>query len=43
MVFSSLLFLFRYLPVMLILYYAAPRRLRNGVLFLGSLFFFVLL
>ena len=40
MVFSSLLFLFRYLPVMLILYYAAPRRLRNGVLFLGSLFFY---
>ena len=40
MVFSSLLFLFRFLPVMLILYFAAPKRFRNGVLFLGSLFFY---
>lgn len=40
MVFSSLLFLFRFLPVMLILYFAVPRRFRNGVLFLGSLFFY---
>ena len=40
MVFSSLLFLFRFLPVMLIAYFAAPGRLRNGILFLGSLFFY---
>lgn len=40
MVFSSLLFLFRFLPVMIIVYFAAPRRLRNGILFLGSLFFY---
>lgn len=40
MVFSSLLFLFRFLPVMLIAYFAAPGRFRNGILFLGSLFFY---
>ena len=40
MIFSSLLFLFRFLPVMLIAYFAAPKRLRNGVLFLGSLVFY---
>lgn len=40
MIFSSLLFLFRYLPVMIILYFAVPKRLRNGVLFLGSLVFY---
>lgn len=40
MVFSSLLFLFRFLPVMIILYFAAPKRLRNGILFLGSLVFY---
>lgn len=40
MVFSSLLFLFRFLPVMLAVYYGAPKRLRNGVLFLGSLIFY---
>lgn len=40
MVFSSLLFLFRFLPIMLLLYFAAPTRLRNGILFLGSLVFY---
>ncbi len=40
MVFSSLLFLFRFLPVMLLAYYAAPVRFRNGVLFIGSLIFY---
>lgn len=40
MVFSSLLFLFRFLPVMIIAYFAAPKRYRNGVLFLGSLIFY---
>lgn len=40
MVFSSLLFLFRFLPVMLIVYFAAPKRFRNGVLFIGSLIFY---
>lgn len=40
MVFSSLLFLFRFLPLMLIAYFAVPKRFRNGVLFIGSLFFY---
>ena len=40
MVFSSLLFLFRFLPLVLVLYYAVPRRLRNLVLLLVSLVFY---
>lgn len=40
MVFSSLLFLFRFLPILLLAYFAAPARLRNGVLFIGSLVFY---
>jgi len=40
MVFSSLLFLFRFLPLMLAAYFIVPRRFRNGVLFLGSLIFY---
>ena len=39
MVFSSLLFLFRFLPLVLILYYAVPARARNLVLLLVSLVF----
>lgn len=40
MVFSSLLFLFRFLPVVLALYYILPGKFRNIVLFLFSLFFY---
>lgn len=40
MVFSSLLFLFRFLPAVLLLYYIAPRKIRNLVLFLFSLLFY---
>lgn len=40
MVFSSLLFLFRFLPLVLILYYVLPARLRNAVLLAFSLFFY---
>ena len=40
MVFSSLLFLFRFLPLVFLLYYLTPRRVRNVVLFLFSLFFY---
>ena len=39
MIFSSLLFLFRFLPAVLVLYYLAPRPLRNLVLLLCSLVF----
>ena len=40
MVFSSLLFLFRFLPAVLILYYIAPRKARNFVLLAVSLIFY---
>ena len=40
MVFSSLLFLFRFLPAVLLLYFIAPRPLRNLVLLLVSLVFY---
>ena len=40
MIFSSLLFLFRFLPAVLLLYYLAPRPLRNLVLLLCSLVFY---
>ncbi len=40
MIFSSLLFLFRFLPVVLLLYFACPRPGRNLVLLLTSLVFY---
>lgn len=40
MIFSSLLFLFRFFPAVLICYYLVPRSLRNLVLFLFSLLFY---
>lgn len=40
MVFSSVVFLFRFLPLFFILYYMVPGRMKNVVLFLGSLFFY---
>ena len=40
MVFSSLLFLFCFFPIVLIVYFLCPRRGRNLVLFLSSLIFY---
>lgn len=40
MVFSSLTFLFAFLPVFLVLYYCIPAKYRNGLLFIGSLVFY---
>ncbi len=40
MVFSSLLFIFQFLPIALILYYTAPKKAKNFVLFLVSLVFY---
>jgi alginate O-acetyltransferase complex protein AlgI len=40
MVFSSLLFLYAFLPVFMTLYYWAPLKSRNGVALLGSLVFY---
>ncbi len=40
MVFSSLIFLFGFLPIVLLLYFSAPRGWKNAVLFAVSLFFY---
>ena len=40
MVFSTIIFLFRFLPITLALYYLAPPKLKNTVLFLCSLVFY---
>lgn len=40
MIFSSVLFLFRFLPAFMILYYLVPGRMKNIILLLGSLFFY---
>ena len=40
MIFSSLLFLFRFLPIVLLLYFVAPKRFRNAILFVSSLIFY---
>lgn len=40
MVFSSLEFLFRFLPAVLVLYFIVPRRFKNPLLLVGSLFFY---
>ena len=40
MVFSSILFMFIYLPVVLFLYYISPVRWRNPILFLANLVFY---
>lgn len=40
MVFSSLLFLFYFLPAVLLAYFLSPRKYRNGVLLAFSLFFY---
>ena len=40
MVFSSPIFLFGFLPVILALYYFSPWKMKNAILFAGSLFFY---
>ena len=40
MVFSSVVFLFVFLPLVLLLYYIAPKAVRNGILLLASLLFY---
>lgn len=40
MVFSSLLFIFRFMPVFFIIYYAVPVKWKNAVLFCGSIVFY---
>ena len=40
MVFSSLLFIFQFLPAALLIYYAVPKKAKNLVLFIVSLIFY---
>ena len=40
MVFSSIPFLYWFLPAVIALYFLVPRNLKNGVLLLSSLFFY---
>ena len=40
MIFSSILFLFRFLPIVLLLYFVVPKKFKNAVLFLVSLIFY---
>ena len=40
MVFSSVVFLYIFLPIMLLVYFAVPRKLKNAVMILASLIFF---
>ena len=40
MIFSSLIFIFIFLPLVLVSYYIVPRRLRNTVILLASLLFY---
>ncbi len=40
MVFSSITFLYYFLPIILLLYYIVPNKLKNFILFLGSFIFY---
>lgn len=40
MVFSSLIFIFRFMPLFFLCYFLAPKSFRNVVLFLGSIIFY---
>ena len=40
MLFSSTIFIFGFLPLVLLLYYVAPKRMKNVVLLISSLFFY---
>ena len=42
MEFSNLEFLFRFLPIFLIIYYLVPVKYKNPVLFFGSLVFYAM-
>jgi Predicted membrane protein involved in D-alanine export len=41
MVFSSLVFLFRFMPAVFLLYYLVPAKWRNGLLAAASIFFYI--
>ena len=41
MLFSSITFLYYFLPLTLLVYYLAPAKAKNGILFLASFFFYL--
>ena len=40
MIFSSITFLFYFLPVLLIIYYAVPKKFKNIILLIASMLFY---
>lgn len=40
MLFSSISFLYYFLPILLLIYFVVPNKLKNTVLLIGSLFFY---
>ena len=40
MVFSSIVFLYIFLPIMLIIYFIVPNKFKNAIMILASLIFF---
>ena len=40
MVFSSVVFLYIFFPIMLLLYFAVPKKFKNAIMILASLVFF---
>ena len=40
MVFNSVIFIFTFLPIFLLIYYFVPVKFRNPVLLVGSIFFY---
>ena len=40
MVFSSMTFLFGFLPIVLLIYYAVPKRVKNLIIMISGLFFY---
>ena len=40
MVFSSMTFLFGFLPIVLLIYYAAPKQVKNLVIMISGLLFY---
>ena len=40
MLFSSIIFLFYFLPIVMFLYYVLPKKARNGVLLIASIIFY---
>ncbi|MBP1553193.1 MAG: MBOAT family protein, partial [Oscillospiraceae bacterium] len=40
MIFSNIFFLFRFLPIVLLIYYIVPYKFKNGIITIASLIFY---